>query len=69
VVPSKTPKPIAQKLSQELIRIVKLPDVKERLNGYGLDAVGSTPDEFSALIRSETVTFAKLVKQIGLKPQ
>jgi tripartite-type tricarboxylate transporter receptor subunit TctC len=69
VVPSKTPKPIVRKLSQELIRIVKLPDVKERLNGYGLDAVGSTPDEFSALIRSETATFAKLVKQIGFKPQ
>jgi tripartite-type tricarboxylate transporter receptor subunit TctC len=69
VVPSKTPKPIVAKLSQELIRIVKLPDVKERLNGYGLDAVGSTPDEFSALIRSETATFSKLVKQIGFKPQ
>jgi tripartite-type tricarboxylate transporter receptor subunit TctC len=69
MVPSKTPKPIVAKLSQELIRIVKLPDVKERLNGYGLDAIGSTPDELGALIKSETVMFAKLVKQIGYKPQ
>jgi tripartite-type tricarboxylate transporter receptor subunit TctC len=69
VVPSKTPKPIVAKLSQELIRIVKLPDVKERLNSYGLDAIGSTPDELTAMIKSETVMFAKLVKQIGYKPQ
>jgi tripartite-type tricarboxylate transporter receptor subunit TctC len=48
---------------------VKLPDVKERLNSQGLDAVGSTPDELSALIKSEIATFAKLVKQIGFKPQ
>jgi tripartite-type tricarboxylate transporter receptor subunit TctC len=69
MVPSKTPKPIVAKLSQELIRIVKLPDVKERLNSFGLDAIGSTPDELTAMIKSETLMFAKLVKQIGLKPQ
>jgi tripartite-type tricarboxylate transporter receptor subunit TctC len=69
VVPSKTPKPIVDKLSQEIIRIVRLPDVKERLNSQGLDAVGSTPDELSALIKSEIAMFAKLVKQIGFKPQ
>jgi tripartite-type tricarboxylate transporter receptor subunit TctC len=69
VVPAKTPRPIVDRLSQELNRIVKLPDVKERLNGLGLDAVGSTPDEFSALIKSEIAMFAKLTKQIGFKPQ
>ena len=69
VVPSKTPKPIVDKLSREIIRIVRLPDVKERLNSQGLDAVGSTPEELSALIKSEIAMFAKLVKQIGFKPQ
>jgi tripartite-type tricarboxylate transporter receptor subunit TctC len=69
VVPSRTPKPIVDKLARELIRIVKLPDVKERLNSQGLDAVGSTPEELRALIKSEIAMFAKLVKQIGLKPQ
>jgi tripartite-type tricarboxylate transporter receptor subunit TctC len=69
VAPSKTPKPIVDKLSRELIRIVRLPDVKERLNSQGLDAVGSTPEELSALIKSEIAMFAKLVKQIGFKPQ
>src|SRR3954465_1759475 len=65
VVPSKTPKPIVDKLAQEIIRIVKLPDVKERLNSQGLDAVGSTPEELRAIIKSEIAMFSKLVKQIG----
>jgi tripartite-type tricarboxylate transporter receptor subunit TctC len=69
VVPSKTPKPIVSKLAQELIRIAKLPDVRERLSSQGLDVVGSTPEEFSAAVRSEVAMFAKLVKQIGFKPQ
>jgi tripartite-type tricarboxylate transporter receptor subunit TctC len=35
----------------------------------GLDPVGSTPEELAALIKNETVMYAKLVKQIGYKPQ
>ena len=55
--------------NDEINRIVKLPDGKERLNSQGLDAVGSTPEELSATIKAEIATFAKLVKQIGFKPQ
>jgi len=69
VVPAKTPKPIVAKLSKELMRIIKLPDVHERFASVGLDAVGSTPEELAALIKKETVMYAKLVKQIGYKPQ
>jgi tripartite-type tricarboxylate transporter receptor subunit TctC len=69
VVPAKTPQPIVAKLSKELMRIIKQPDVAERFNTVGLDAVGSTPEELTALIKKETVMYAKLVKQIGLKPQ
>ncbi len=69
VVPAKTPKPIVAKLSKELMRIIKQPDVQERFASVGLDAVGSTPEELAALIKKETVMYAKLVKEIGLKPQ
>jgi tripartite-type tricarboxylate transporter receptor subunit TctC len=69
VVPIKTPKPIVAKLSKELMRIIKQPDVQERFATVGLDAVGSTPEELAALINKETVMYAKLVKEIGLKPQ
>jgi len=69
VVPARTPKPIVAKLSRELMRIIRQPDVQERFATVGLDAVGSTPEELAALIKNETVMYAKLVKQIGLKPQ
>jgi tripartite-type tricarboxylate transporter receptor subunit TctC len=69
IVPAKTPKPIVAKLSNELIRIIRLPEVKERFNSQGLDAVGSKPDEVSALIKKEIAMYAKLVKQIGFQPQ
>lgn len=69
VVPIKTPKPIVAKLSKELIRILRLPEIKERFSSQGLDAVGSTPEELTALINKEVVMYAKLVKQIGFQPQ
>lgn len=69
VVPVKTPKPIVAKLTQELIRIIRLPEIQERFRSQGLDAVGSSPEELTALIKREVVMYAKLVKQIGLQPQ
>lgn len=69
LVPARTPKPIVAKLSRELMRIIKQPNVKERFTTVGLDAVGSTPEELAALIKKEVVMYAKLVKQIGLQPQ
>ncbi|MES2565018.1 MAG: tripartite tricarboxylate transporter substrate binding protein [Pseudomonadota bacterium] len=69
IVPIKTPKPVVAKLSTELIRILRLPETKERFGSQGLDAVGSTPEEVSALIKKEIVIYAKLVKQIGFQPQ
>jgi tripartite-type tricarboxylate transporter receptor subunit TctC len=69
LVPARTPKPIAQRLNAELVKIVNLPDVQERLLGQGLTPVGSTPEQMRALWKEESVEFAKLVKQIGLQPQ
>jgi tripartite-type tricarboxylate transporter receptor subunit TctC len=69
VVPAKTPKPIVAKLSKELMRIIKSPEISQRIEQQGLDAVGSTPEELAAIIKAETVMYGKLVKQIGLKPQ
>ncbi len=69
IVPAKTPKPVVAKLSKELMRIIRQPDVQERFSTQGLDAVGSTPEVLAALIKQETVMYANLVKLIGLKPQ
>jgi tripartite-type tricarboxylate transporter receptor subunit TctC len=69
LVPAGTPRPIVKLLNAELVKIVHLPDVKERFLSQGLTPVGSTPEEMAALIKEESVQYAKLVKQIGFEPQ
>jgi tripartite-type tricarboxylate transporter receptor subunit TctC len=67
-VPSKTPPAIVAKLSQEIARVLRLPDVRERLLSQGMEPTSSTPEEFSGYIRSEMAKWAKVVKASGAKP-
>jgi tripartite-type tricarboxylate transporter receptor subunit TctC len=67
VAPAATPRPIVELLSRELARIVTLPDVQERLAALGFSAVGSTPEEFGALIRSDIERWSKVVREAGIK--
>jgi tripartite-type tricarboxylate transporter receptor subunit TctC len=68
-VPAGTPKPIVTRLNTELVKIVNLPDVKERFLSQGLTPVGSKPEEVSAHVREESAEVGKLVKKIGYQPQ
>ncbi|MEN3297078.1 MAG: hypothetical protein V7642_6331, partial [Burkholderiales bacterium] len=65
--PANTPRDILNKLSSEIARIVKQPEVAKRIAGMGSIPVGSTPTEFEAYNRSEQVKFAKIVKESGAK--
>jgi tripartite-type tricarboxylate transporter receptor subunit TctC len=69
LVPAKTPMPIVKRLNTEIVKIVNLPDVQERLLGQGLTPVGSTPEHVKALMKEESSEVAKLVKKIGYQPQ
>ena len=61
--PAGTPKEIVQRLNAEIVKILKMPDMRERLAGLGLDPVGNTPDEFAAFQQAEIARWAKLVKE------
>ena len=67
LVPAGTPKPIVKRLNTELVKIVHLPDVKEKFLGDGLTAVGSTPEHVTAHVKEESREVARLVKQIGFE--
>ena len=68
LAPAKTPRPIVTRLHDETVKALKLPDVKERLDGLGFEIVGSTPEEFGAYIKSEIKKWEKVVKASGAKP-
>jgi len=68
-VPARTPPAIGAKLSQEIGRVLRMPDVRERLLSQGMEPVSNTPDEFAAYIRSEMTKWARVVKASGAKPE
>jgi tripartite-type tricarboxylate transporter receptor subunit TctC len=68
LAPAGTPKPIIARLHGELVKILKLPDVVQRLDGLGFEIVGSTPEQFGAYIKSEIRKWEKVVKASGAKP-
>jgi tripartite-type tricarboxylate transporter receptor subunit TctC len=69
LAPAKTPKEIVTRLNTEIVRILKSPDVKQRLASDGVDVEADTPDEFARYIQSELVKWAKVAKDAGIKPE
>jgi len=68
-VPAKTPPAIVSRLSQEIGRVLRLPDVRERLLTQGMEPVSNTPDGFSKYVQSEIAKWAGVVKASGAKPE
>jgi tripartite-type tricarboxylate transporter receptor subunit TctC len=64
---AKVPRAILDRLSAEIVRAVKSPDVSERLRTSGADPVGSTPEEYTALVQSEIAKWAKVIAAAGIK--
>ena len=67
VAPAATPRAIVERLNGELVRILKLPDIQQRLRHEAYDIFGDTPDQFAAAIRAEIAKWAPVVKQAGLR--
>ncbi len=67
VMPTGTPKPIIDKMYTEVARLMKLPDVAEKVAQQGFDTAVATPEEFGRRIKIETARFAKAVKESGAR--
>jgi tripartite-type tricarboxylate transporter receptor subunit TctC len=69
IAPAKLPRPLIDKLNRDIGEALRLPDVRDRLTQLGAEVVAGTPEQFDALLRSETVRYAKLIKEAGIIPE
>jgi tripartite-type tricarboxylate transporter receptor subunit TctC len=69
VAPAGTPPAVLKRLQEEVGKVLAMPDVRETLSKAGADPVGSTPEQFTAFIRSETVKWGAAVKRAGITPE
>ena len=69
VAPAATPREIVARLNDEINRVMKLPDVSEKMIAAGLIIVTETPEFFGDMIRSDYAKYGKLVRDIGFQPQ
>lgn len=68
VAPAGTPGDVIAKLNGEVVSILKLPDVNDRLSKEGADPVGNSPQEFGRFIQSEIEKWRKVIRAAGIQP-
>jgi len=67
LVAAGTPKPIVARLNTEINAILKEPDVVQKMQGFGFDLIGGTPEDFGALISGEAKRWEPVIRKVGLK--
>jgi tripartite-type tricarboxylate transporter receptor subunit TctC len=65
--PAGTPRDVAAKLTAEVVRIVGLPDIREKLAGMGVEPLGNSSEETAEWIRREIARYGPVVKAAGIK--
>ena len=68
LAPAGTPKAIVDKLNAEINAALKLPDVRSKLEGAGIEIQGGTPQDYAALIKSDLAKWAEVIKAANIQP-
>jgi len=67
VVPAATPKDVIARLNREIVKLMALPDVRDKFAQQSVDPASSTPEEFAQLIRDEVARWTKVIRSAGIK--
>jgi len=67
LAPAKTPREIVVRLNRDLVAILQAPEIRERFAAQGLEAVGSTREQYAEHLRAEFAQNAKVIKAAGIK--
>jgi tripartite-type tricarboxylate transporter receptor subunit TctC len=69
VAPAGVPREIVVRLNGVIAAALKAPDVTQRLDALGYEAIGGTPEQFAATIRADIPAYARIVKAAGIKAE
>ena len=69
LIPAATPVDIRNRLHSEVVKILRSPEIKERLLGMGAEPVGSTQEQFAAFIKSEVAKWGKVIRDANIKAE
>lgn len=67
VAPAATPRPVIDRLNAEVARVLKTPEMREKMAGLGTEIVANSPDQFAQYLREETAKWSKIVKDAGIR--
>ena len=67
LAPSGTAREVVAKLNGDIVKTLRLPDVRERMVGLGAEVVGSSPEQFASFQKADAAKWAKVVKESGAK--
>jgi tripartite-type tricarboxylate transporter receptor subunit TctC len=67
LAPAATPRDIINKLNGAITQVLRTPEMKERFAAIGTEPIWTTPDEFAAFLRAESVKWAGVIKSAGIK--
>ena len=65
--PAKTPAALVRQLSQEIVRVLHRPEIRERFFAAGSEVVGSTPEEFAGMMSADMVRMGRVIKAAGVR--
>ena len=66
-VPARTPEALVARLNQEIVRVLRRPESRERLAGIGAEPVGGTPAQLAAAIKDEVARMGKIIREAGIQ--
>ena len=69
LAPAGTPRPILNKISKDVARILASPEVRDKLKNFDFEPAPTTPEEHDKILRADVATFSEVVKLAGLRPK
>ena len=67
VVPAATPRDIVTRLHTEVVKVLRLPEIRERLIAQGAEPAGNSPEEFGAFMKAETAKWTRVIKETNIR--